>query len=298
MDKNTIRKHTISDILNILGDSPQSDGLHVHLSKNEFTKIPFPYPFRSDDYVILLVMSGKLKIQLNLITHNLEVYNVVIIKPKTVVHILEMSSDIEVNAISFTTDFALQNRMKKNEFDNFGFFVSKTIPNLMLEKEEAENFNLLTNLLEQKNSNNNNSYFAKEIIALTFNLVVYELANLYKKYTKYLKIDISRKEELSLKFLKLTEENCKCERSVRFYADKLFITTGYLSKVLKEVSGKTAGQLIDDAVIMEARILLTNPSLTIAQISDELQFSDQSFFGKYFKKKIGLSPSEYRKEKK
>ena len=97
--------------------------------------------------------------------------------------------------------------------------------------------------------------------------------------------------------MKILENNFKKERSVQFYADKLFVTTGHLTKVLKDVGGKTAGELIDDAVIMEARILLANPSLTITQVADELQFTDQSIFGKFFKKKIGSSPSKYRKDK-
>ena len=98
--------------------------------------------------------------------------------------------------------------------------------------------------------------------------------------------------------LLILNENFKTERSVQFYADTLYMTSGHLSKVLKQVSGKTAGQLIDDAVIMEAKILLAAPELTVAQVANELQFSDQSFFGKYFKKHTGLPPSKFRRQAK
>ncbi|WNW02394.1 AraC family transcriptional regulator [Tenacibaculum sp. HL-MS23] len=98
-----------------------------------------------------------------------------------------------------------------------------------------------------------------------------------------------------IRFLDLLNENFKSERSVQFYADVLCITSGYLSKVLKEVSGKTANQLIDEAVILEAKLLLNNPILSISEIAENLQFSDQSFFGKFFKKHTGLSPTAFRK---
>lgn len=92
------------------------------------------------------------------------------------------------------------------------------------------------------------------------------------------------------------QKHYKTERSVNFYANKLFLTAKYLSKVVQENSGKTATNWIDDYVILEAKALLNSSKLTIQQISDELNFPSQSFFGKYFKRKVGMSPKEYRKQ--
>ena len=64
--------------------------------------------------------------------------------------------------------------------------------------------------------------------------------------------------------------------------------------VVKKVSGRTASDWIDDYVILQAKQLLRSSSLTIQEVSRELNFSNQSFFGKYFKKHVGMSPSEYR----
>jgi len=138
------------------------------------------------------------------------------------------------------------------------------------------------------------SFYKDEIILHLFNFMFYELASIYKKQITSLSTSLSRQEDLTVRFFKLLEENFKKERVVQFYADRLYVTSGHLSKVLKKVSGKTASQLIEDVVTLEARILLGNTSLSIAQIAEELQFSDQSFFGKYFKKKTGVSPSAYR----
>ena len=80
-----------------------------------------------------------------------------------------------------------------------------------------------------------------------------------------------------------------------FYAEKLSITPKYMSTVIKQTSGKTAGDWIDDHVLLEAKALLKSTNMTILQISDELNFPSQSFFGKYFKRLTGVSPKEYRR---
>ncbi|MDR0815228.1 MAG: helix-turn-helix domain-containing protein [Bacteroidales bacterium] len=95
-------------------------------------------------------------------------------------------------------------------------------------------------------------------------------------------------------FLKHVQAHYKEQRDIGFYADKLCLTPKHLSKVMKENSGKSAGEWIDDYVILEAKALLKSTNMTIQQISDELNFPSQSFFGKYFKRNTGMSPKTYR----
>lgn len=105
----------------------------------------------------------------------------------------------------------------------------------------------------------------------------------------------TRREEIMAKFLIQVSENFRRERQVNFYADQLCITPKHLSAVVKEISGRTAGEWIDNYVIMEAKVLLTSTDYTIQEIATMLNFPNQSFFGKYFKHHTGASPSEYRK---
>ena len=105
----------------------------------------------------------------------------------------------------------------------------------------------------------------------------------------------SRQELLLETFLDIVQKHFKENRSVEFYADKLCFTSKYLSTVIRQTSGKTAGEWIDEYVILEAKALLKSTNMTIQQISDELNFSSQSFFGKYFKRMVGISPKEYRR---
>lgn len=105
----------------------------------------------------------------------------------------------------------------------------------------------------------------------------------------------TRKEEIFGKFVSEVMQNFKRERSVSFYAQQLCVTPKHLSAVVKEITTHTAGELIDHYVIMEAKMMLAETTLTIQEVANELNFANQSFFGKYFKHLTGYSPSEFRK---
>jgi AraC-like DNA-binding protein len=105
----------------------------------------------------------------------------------------------------------------------------------------------------------------------------------------------SKQDLLMKRFLDLVKINFKRERGVEFYAGLLCLTPKYLSTVVKQNSEKSASEWINDFVILEAKAVLRSSNLTIQQISDELNFPSQSFFGKYFKRRVGVSPKEYRR---
>jgi AraC-like DNA-binding protein len=105
----------------------------------------------------------------------------------------------------------------------------------------------------------------------------------------------SNADVLSKQFLELVKENFRKERQLKFYADALCITPRYLSRVVKECTGSSATDWIERYVVLEARALLKSTTMTIQQISDELNFPSQTFFGKYFKRRVGMSPKDYRR---
>jgi AraC-like DNA-binding protein len=104
----------------------------------------------------------------------------------------------------------------------------------------------------------------------------------------------NKKDELFNSFYRLVLQHYKTSREVGFYADKLCLAPKYLSAVIKETTGKSAFEWINDYVLLEAKSLLKSTNMTIQQISDELNFPNQSVFGKYFKRLVGMPPKEYR----
>ena len=107
----------------------------------------------------------------------------------------------------------------------------------------------------------------------------------------------TRQEEIFQRFIGEVEKHYRKERSVKFYADLLCISPKYLSTVIYKISQQLAGEWIDAYEILEAKTLLKSGRLTIQQISEQLNFSNQSFFGKYVKGHLGTSPIRYRSTK-
>lgn len=104
----------------------------------------------------------------------------------------------------------------------------------------------------------------------------------------------TRQEELFARFISEVEAHYRKERSVKYYADLLCISPKYLSSVIYKVSQRLAGDWIDNYVILEAKTLLKSGRLSIQQISEQLNFPNQSFFGKFFKRYAGMSPKDYK----
>ena len=105
---------------------------------------------------------------------------------------------------------------------------------------------------------------------------------------------LNRTEEYFRRFTTLLGEHYTHERSVGFYARQLCITPKYLTTMIKQISGKSASEWIDTYVILEAKTLLKYSPMSIQEIAYYLNFPNQSFFGSYFKRNTGMSPSQYK----
>ena len=125
---------------------------------------------------------------------------------------------------------------------------------------------------------------------------LYEMMDIHQKNSERIDNQRSRKEEIMAKFILAVSEEFRTQRQVAYYARKFYITPKHLSAVVKEISGRTAGDWIENYVVMEAKVLLKTTDKTIQEITLMLNFANQSFFGKYFKHHTGLSPTAYRKK--
>jgi|SaaInl5LU_22_DNA_1037371.scaffolds.fasta_scaffold12201_4 AraC family transcriptional regulator, transcriptional activator of pobA len=150
------------------------------------------------------------------------------------------------------------------------------------------NFQLLNNKFHDKEHR-----FYEEALKLQMRLFILEMwhtfANEYERRKRTLQTGT-----LFERFINLVQEYCMKEREVKFYANQLNITAKYLNAICKQNSGVTASQWIQRNAKERIVLLLQNPSLNIAEISDEMEFSSRSFFTRYVKKVLGVTPSEYR----
>ena len=140
--------------------------------------------------------------------------------------------------------------------------------------------------------------FAEEINYAYFYILLTDMADMmWKMYGSGMPshhTDMRRSDSIMKGFADLLSEYAKTETSVEFYAEKLCISKQYLSLIVKEKTQVSVGKIISIVRVEEASRLLRDPKLTLQQIAEELSFSDQSSFGKFFRKHSGMTPMKYR----
>lgn len=104
----------------------------------------------------------------------------------------------------------------------------------------------------------------------------------------------SRKDEIVAGFLDCVKEHYREHRELGFYADQLSLSLKYMSQVIFEQTGRHPSQWIKDYVILDAKTMLRSGRYSVQQVADELHFPNQSFFGKYFKEAVGVSPKKWK----
>ncbi|QNL49075.1 AraC family transcriptional regulator [Olivibacter sp. SDN3] len=282
-----------------LSDDDSKEFMVFHMNKRLLNAKEFkPYnifnPFKSDFFAVIMVQEGFIEVNVNLKHFNLEKNNLLAFAPNTIKHLVSISDDCKCYAILYKPTFLINANIREFHQDVYDLLVTG-MPLFNLHQNEVKE---LTNLIEVMHLHSyaeDTHTINHQVVKHVFLAFMYEYTHLYRKYTKETNRKVSRKEDLMLNFIKLVADHFKEQRSVDFYAKKLFITPKYLSEVTKDVSDKTASSIIAEMVIMEAKNLLNMPSITVLEVSDLLNFSDMSFFGKYFKRYTGQSPTSYRK---
>ena len=166
-------------------------------------------------------------------------------------------------------------------------------PVYQLDEKMASVFRSLTDLSFNLIQSSDNSPGMEEIFALIARLF-YLLSSRIITPSSPEKETGQRQGEVMIQFLQLLSLHYKEHREVGFYADKMSITAKYMTTLVKRASGKSALKWIEDYVILEAKAQLSSTVNTIQQIAFDLNFPSQSLFGRYFKRAVGLSPSDYR----
>lgn len=163
-------------------------------------------------------------------------------------------------------------------------------------QEEANTLHQLMKTINTMIRNNEDALFYHESIMSAVYLFFYFLFSCIGEHIKESEeADIDSKDSKFLQtFLELVSNNYTQERSVNFYAQKMHISNKYLCTVIKSASKKTPSQIINQMVIKEIKQLLHYSDLSIQEISFRMNFANQSFLSKYFKRFTGMSPRQYK----
>ncbi|HAC23226.1 MAG TPA: AraC family transcriptional regulator [Porphyromonadaceae bacterium] len=251
-------------------------------------------PRRVNAMTFLVCLKGSLKVGINLQEYTITENTLLLTFPDQIIQNLGHDEDFSGLFIAISPLFIDRTFKSLKELIPF-MLHAKDSPALKLNDKEIDAIKEYHSFLWRKVKMINNIY-RKEVTRGILFALFYDMYNIIGQRIPIEKVKpSSRKEELFKKFIKTVSEHYKEERSVSFYSDKLCLTSKHLSGVVKEVSGKTAGEWIDSLVILEARTLLKTTDMSIQEIAEYLHFANQSFFGKYFKHYVGVSPREYRR---
>lgn len=248
------------------------------------------YPFILDITVVVICIKGNMTGSVNLKDYQFSAPGISIIMPDQILQHHEISDDFEGRFIVMSKQFT--DKLLIDAYDRFPLFrLIRDNPWLPLEPEElnlALDYYSMFKKTVQLENNPNRIDIIKHLSQAFF----------FALNHKFQKQDLgdkkSKQELLTERFLNLVKVNYREQRSLEYYADELCLTPKYLSKVVKDTSGESATEWINDFVILEAKALLKSTNMTIQQITHALNFPSQSFFGKYFKRHAGMSPKEYR----
>ncbi|MBB6463760.1 helix-turn-helix domain-containing protein [Flammeovirga kamogawensis] len=195
--------------------------------------------------------------------------------------------------VLFSPEFLPFTKNVFDVFENFPFFNHFTIPGYKLDRGQINKFIYYFDLMifHYKKLTKDNL----EIIRAYLTLLLFKIKDELAFVDKVSSIK-TKKELMTLKFENLIKSTPEKFHPIKFYADKLDISTVYLSECVKEATNLTAKQILDDYIMIEAKSLVEQSNLNSSQIATRLGFIDNSNFIKYFKSKTGFTPMKYKKE--
>lgn len=278
-----------------------SDDLFIAEMHYESKMDIIEYPCRFHGYMAFFCIKGEFEVEINLKKFTIRKDSMFIYTPGNIVRVTNIDPR-EKESVHFVVVAISEDLMSSTRFD-FSKLYNESLrllesPCVVINENERElcrkYFDLIQEVSKMRMPN------MRESVAALISSIFYLMGAMWTDRLTAAKKnggeEVSTRSKIVLEdFLMLVRDYHTKERSLSFYADKLYLTPKYLSKLIKSVSGKSAHEWIDSFVILEAKNLLKYSDMSIKSIVYELNFPNQTTFYRFFKTKTGMTPSEYRK---
>lgn len=249
-------------------------------------------PQRVSGGAILLCLEGEAEAIVDLQNFPIKAHTQIILMPRTIFMLTNVSPNFRIYYFAFSGEL-FEETTYRMDIEFFQFL--KEHPVYYHSPETAHGvelwLQLSTYLYEDRDH-----LFRQTITRNRLQNVFLEIYDKMKRDHGNVVLDpgSGRQLEIFHRFIALVHDHATSQRDVSFYADKLCVSTRYLSAITRHLAHASVKQIIDRMVVMEIRILLQSTDLSIQEIADRLSFPDQSYLGRYFKKHTGESPTAYR----
>lgn len=247
--------------------------------------------FRAGAFFYILVETGTAEFVVDCHSYIVGKGDMLLVAPRMSIELMKKSSDFGTCGLClepfFFDSLSIGNYVYKRLYNS-----SHTTYVLRLEDSDTGHIRKTLDLM----SHYLTSDHPAEMAGLLVNFLLLQITEIFHSQNVHPAGRVRRSDALFRLFRKLLAENYRKEHELQFYADSLHISQTYLSRVIRQVSGKTVNNYIAEALYTDARRLLVFTDLTVKEIAEQLGFSDQSSFGKFFKKKSETSPANFRDE--
>lgn len=258
--------------------------------KRDLLNLYTNYPVRLKCEIMVLCMGGEVEATVNVNRIQVKKNDIAVLTPGNIIQIHRVEGDLRLYVLGFSQQYVEHNNQGHAVPE--AFYLALNSPKLTLKPAEADMLEDFFRLLI-KLYNSTEEKMRKKITPNLYNDAHTYISILYRsKETD--RLPSSKKEQLCRNFAQLVYRHYAETRNVAWYAQKLNITHAYLCTIVKQVTKSTCADIISYMVIMDAKSQLKLTNLSIQEISDSLSFANVSFFGKYFKRYVGMSPLAYR----
>lgn len=275
------------------------DYIFTRLTGSELRGLINKGPIRSEGMAWILCLSGELELEINLKRCAMYRNTLMVFTPGSIVDIKSgTDSNLDIYALFVAPGFLRNINIDPNMLAQLPIGYARSFdPVMSVTTSEVELLRCYFDLLHRNATVNPNDLYVRSISANLIAAMLYQVVQFASR--RYDVEDTrrprSRRSSYVQDFMSLLHSFHTRERSVSFYAGKLFISAKYLSMLVKEQTGRSAAEWIDEFVILEAKNLLKFSGKNVQQVAYELNFPNQSSFGKYFKHLTGMSPTTYQK---
>lgn len=248
-------------------------------------------PVRLEQGGVFLCQRGHADIVIDLKQYHITAGDIVVAFPYTVIQTMGYSEDFDGSSLRADVSFFASIQIP--EKSSYYLYMMEN-PCISLREEEWSKIVALHDRLVSEHADEQHP-LRREIDECMMKIIAYEIIAIYLKRKPLTQQARSRNERIFQEFIHSLFNNYHAHRSLEFYATAQSITPRHLSMIVKQMSGQTAGEWIISCTITNIKSKLQNKSLSVKEISDEMNFPNPSFFSQYFKKYTGETPTEYRK---
>lgn len=247
--------------------------------------------------IALFVLSGTATININYRRYPIRINSAIVLSASHLFNLDDCSKDFKCLCLLVSKEFMIEMDVTDMIYRRIKYGVK--LYNTPVMQLTAENIALLSERVSAINRtiDNTEHLYQQDLVLNQLFTFYLDLSNIIDRLNDYQDTgSLTRYESIIKSFIELLVDNYRKEHKVEFYASQLNISAHYLTLTVKRITGQTVSDFIFEMLYSEARNLLTHSRLSIQEITTLLNFSDQSAFGKFFKRKAGISPADFRKK--